>query len=165
MSTISVAIDDQTYTVELKIPIDGARPALTAIVNGETLQVVASSLESLEQIDWVAIDDRSYEIAIDRDLRWIRSHRGRHRLELRDLEARVMRPPSGDGRVKAPIPGIITRVLVAADERVEAGQPLVVLEAMKMENEIRAPRSGTVSQLSASVGQRVALQELLAEIA
>ena len=49
-------------------------------------------------------------------------------------------------------------------DHVEAGQPLLVLEAMKMENEIRAPRSGMVSQLTASAGDNVALHEVMAEI-
>jgi biotin carboxyl carrier protein len=47
---------------------------------------------------------------------------------------------------------------------VETGDPLLILEAMKMENEIRAPRQGVVNQLKASVGQIVALNEVLVEI-
>jgi biotin carboxyl carrier protein len=47
---------------------------------------------------------------------------------------------------------------------VEVGQPILVLEAMKMENEIRAPRAGVVSRLDIVPGQGVALHEVLAEI-
>ena len=47
---------------------------------------------------------------------------------------------------------------------VEAGQPLLVLEAMKMENEIQATRPGIVSQLAVAAGQKVTLNEVLAEI-
>jgi biotin carboxyl carrier protein len=47
---------------------------------------------------------------------------------------------------------------------VEAGQPLLVLEAMKMENEIHAPRSGTIEQMLVGAGQCVMLHEVLAEI-
>jgi biotin carboxyl carrier protein len=128
------------------------------------VKVSALSLDSPEALEWIAIDHRSYEIVIDRDLRWIQSRSGRHRLDMRDLEAAVARPRSADARVKAPIPGMITRVLVAAGDRVEADQPLLVLEAMKMENEIRAPRSGVVGQINVVAGQGVALHEPLAEI-
>ena len=108
--------------------------------------------------------ERKYDVVIDRRLRWIRSLYEQHRLELRDTVAPAVRPASGDGRVKAPIPGSITRVLVSQGEQVESGQPMLVLEAMKMENEIRAPRSGTVNQLNVGVGNNVALHEVMAEI-
>ena len=71
---------------------------------------------------------------------------------------------SRDGRVKAPVPGLITRILVQPGEKVEAGQPLLVLEAMKMENEIKAPRNGTLLQLNTQTGKTVTLGDVLAEI-
>jgi biotin carboxyl carrier protein len=165
MSNISVTIGDHTYTVEVHIQPAGEDLDLTAIVDGEAVKVSALSPNSPEAIEWIAIDHRSYEIVIDHDLRWIQSRSGRHRLEIRDLEAAVARPSSADARVKAPIPGMIMRVLVAAGDRVEAGQPLLVLEAMKMENEIRAPRSGVVGHINVGAGQSVTLHEVLAEIA
>jgi len=58
-------------------------------------------------------------------------------------------------RIRAQMPGKITRVLVAPGETVEKNRPLFVMEAMKMENEIRAPQSGIVSQLKVSEGQAV----------
>ena len=76
----------------------------------------------------------------------------------------MARPVSGDGRVKAPIPGLIAQVLVTPGQVVEAGQTLLVLEAMKMENEIRSPRTGTVRQIKIQPGQTVTLAELLIEI-
>jgi biotin carboxyl carrier protein len=112
----------------------------------------------------VVVEDRSHEIVVDRGLHWLRSNTGLHHVEVRDLEAAVARPASADGRVKAPIPGLITRVLVGAGDHVAVGQPLLVLEAMKMENEIRAPRAGVVSRLDMVAGQAVALHEVLAEI-
>jgi 3-methylcrotonyl-CoA carboxylase alpha subunit len=59
------------------------------------------------------------------------------------------------GLVRAPVPGRITAVLVAEGEAVAADQPLVRLEAMKMEHTLEAPAAGTVSRLSAAVGQQV----------
>jgi biotin carboxyl carrier protein len=164
MSKLSVTIDGRTFDVEISIPPQCDVAELAAIVDGQALPVAVSCVDGPEQIEWVMIDGRSHEIVVDRDLHWIRSRNGLHRLEVRDLEATVARPVSGDGRVKAPIPGIITRVLVSPGDQVEAGQPIIVLEAMKMENEIRAPCGGVVSRLDISQGQGVALHAVLAEI-
>ncbi|MGB2714541.1 MAG: biotin/lipoyl-containing protein [Vicinamibacterales bacterium] len=61
----------------------------------------------------------------------------------------------GDQSVTAPMPGRVLRVLVAAGDAVSAGQGLVVVEAMKMENELRAPRAGRVKDVSVSAGASV----------
>jgi biotin carboxyl carrier protein len=62
---------------------------------------------------------------------------------------------SGPQRIVSPMPGKIVRVLVKAGEAVRARQPLVVVEAMKMENEIRALRDGTVAEVHAREGASV----------
>ena len=58
-------------------------------------------------------------------------------------------------RVTAPLPGKITHVAVRAGDRVQAGDTLVVIEAMKMENEFKAGAAGTVAEVRVSVGQAV----------
>jgi biotin carboxyl carrier protein len=68
---------------------------------------------------------------------------------------------SGPQRVAAPMPGKVVRVLVAPGDRVTARQPLVVVEAMKMENELRAGRDGTVSEIHAREGVSVDAGALL----
>jgi len=70
----------------------------------------------------------------------------------------------GRQQVVAPMPGKVIRVLVAAGETVELGQGLVVVEAMKMQNEIRAPKSGVIERLSVREGQAVSSGEPLAVI-
>jgi biotin carboxyl carrier protein len=57
--------------------------------------------------------------------------------------------------VVAPMPGRIVRVLVSAKERIEAGTPMIVIEAMKMENELRASHAGTVAEILARPGDAV----------
>ena len=61
----------------------------------------------------------------------------------------------GGGTVRAPMPGLVVRIEVAEGQQVAAGAGLVVVEAMKMENELRAPRPGTVQTVHVAVGQAV----------
>jgi biotin carboxyl carrier protein len=57
--------------------------------------------------------------------------------------------------VKAPMPGRVVKLLVAVGDRVAAGQPVIVVEAMKMENELRAPAGGAVTEVRATAGLAV----------
>ena len=64
--------------------------------------------------------------------------------------------PSGDGEVvTAPMPGTVTKILVKVGDAVTENQPLMILEAMKMENEIVAPKAGTVGEIIATLNQNV----------
>jgi biotin carboxyl carrier protein len=68
----------------------------------------------------------------------------------------------GRQQVAAPMPGKVIRVLVKAGDQVEAGQGLLVVEAMKMQNEIRSPKSGAVERLHVKEGQLVNAGDVLA---
>jgi biotin carboxyl carrier protein len=84
-----------------------------------------------------------------------------HQLELLDERRLRLRRASGkfnlEGpqRIDAPMPGKIVRVLVKAGDEVQEGQGLVVVEAMKMENELKSPKSGKVTELHAVEGAAV----------
>ncbi len=71
---------------------------------------------------------------------------------------------SGDGRVTAPMPGKVIDIRVAAGEQVESHQPLVVLEAMKMEQVVAAPYGGGVRSVDVAVGDQVKTGALLVEL-
>jgi biotin carboxyl carrier protein len=73
--------------------------------------------------------------------------------------------PSSDSLVTAPMPGIILSVAVKEGDIVQAGDSLLVLEAMKMENEIHAPRAGTVKRIFVSAGAEVRAGSELIELA
>jgi glutaconyl-CoA/methylmalonyl-CoA decarboxylase subunit gamma len=61
----------------------------------------------------------------------------------------------GAGVLNAPMPGVILELSVAPGDTVERGQPIAVLEAMKMKNSIRSPRAGTIAEVCVAVGQAV----------
>lgn len=68
---------------------------------------------------------------------------------------------AGSVKVEAPMPGTVLRVNVNVGDTVEEGQAVVILEAMKMENEIAAPKSGTVASINATQGSAVNTGDLL----
>jgi acetyl/propionyl-CoA carboxylase alpha subunit len=81
-----------------------------------------------------------------------------------DLESHRHGPVHGESAVTAPMPGTVIRVEVAADDAVLARQPLIVLEAMKMEIPVHSPFDGTVTAIHVTPGDRVAGGALLVEI-
>lgn len=163
MSAFQVTIDGHEFEIELRLT-QGAE-TLTAMVNGEEIPVEVPNMNApTPLLEWIIVNDRPYEIAFDDNLSWVRAYSGLHQISVRDT-AETVRPRSGDGRVKAPIPGLITRVLVVEGQQVTADQPLLVLEAMKMENEIRAPFDGIVRAVPVEAGQSVMRKEVVVEIA
>ena len=95
----------------------------------------------------------------------------RYRVRVDDLRFRRVGAPAGpaieelgDSVVASPMPGVVVAVLVQEGDQVRTGQGLAILEAMKMENEIRAPRSGIIELVSVSPGQRVSQDDQLVRI-
>ncbi len=77
------------------------------------------------------------------------------------LAARPDQDAGGDGTVRSPMPGTVQAVHVTEGQPVSAGQPLVIVEAMKMEHTVTAPLDGTVAELLVKAGQQVAMDETL----
>lgn len=86
------------------------------------------------------------------------------RRAIRDLSA-ASAQAAGPAPLTAPMPGLIVRVNVAVGDVVAAGQSMVVMEAMKMENELRAPSAGTVARINATEGSAVERGAVLVELA
>jgi biotin carboxyl carrier protein len=90
-----------------------------------------------------------------------------HRIVVNDprsLRAQRKRPGAGNGtlQIKASMPGRVARVLVAPGEAVVAHQGIVVIEAMKMQNELKAARDGRIAEVRVTAGDRVASGQVLA---
>ncbi len=111
------------------------------------------------------VDGESWIVSVEggRPREWLLGRRGeRFETEVLDERTRHIRSLVGEGAaaqavpvVKAPMPGLVVRVLVEPGQEVAAGTGLVVLEAMKMENELKAVGPGVVDEILATPGQAV----------
>jgi len=129
---------------DIDIPEAGAYSILT---NG---RVYEAHVEEMPAGLVVVVDGHRFEVDVQDPRRW-RSKAGG-------------RGGEGVASVMAPMPGKVVRVLVAAGDPVEAGQGLIVVEAMKMQNEMKAPRAGRVLKISVQAGSAVAAGDVLATI-
>jgi biotin carboxyl carrier protein len=84
-----------------------------------------------------------------------RSFRSRHRAGVNE---------QGVMKIKAPMPGKVVRVLAGVGTPVEAGQSVLVIEAMKMQNELKAPKTGVVKKINVAEGAAVDAGQVLAEV-
>lgn len=141
----------------------------TIDLDGKIYQVDAQSMGS--EIVSALIENKSFDIDIDDkdqsndplDGRLAVRVRGRVvRLEMLEQRRKKMKDAAtahfslnGIIQVTSPMPGKVLRYLVEEQQEVEEGQGLVVIEAMKMENELQAPKSGVIKSISAKPGQTV----------
>jgi biotin carboxyl carrier protein len=86
-------------------------------------------------------------------------------LRKRLASAAGARAPARGEAIRAPIAGKVVKVLVAVGDQIAPGKPVLVLEAMKMENELAAERGGAVTAIHKAAGQAVDTGDLLIEIA
>ena len=151
---------DHLPTGELSIEVNGRRVTADAVSLGATTsmridnQVVDLWMEGAPPgVGVIARGHRFYATAESERMRALAAALG-HKAG-----------GSGEGTVVSPMPGRVLKVLVAEGDAVEVGTPLVVVEAMKMENELAASRSGTVRKLHVVPGQNVESGARLVEIA
>jgi biotin carboxyl carrier protein len=154
-----------------RVSIERAGSAFTVSIDGRSFAVDRAALG--ERLRSLVIDGHQYEVSaqLDADGRYRISTNGHETtLEVRD-PLRHLAMGSGahaaaDGKraVTAYMPGRVVAVLVEQGAHVEVGQGIVVLEAMKMENEIRAEVAGVVTKLHVKAGQSVEGGDPLFEI-
>ena len=105
MTRLLITLDGLAYEVELDaVGSDTCR----VVVNGEELNVTVPQTDAtVIDVEWLIINGWPYEVAFDANLQWLKAYDGLHTVEVQDLNQRVARPRSGDGRVKAPIPALL----------------------------------------------------------
>jgi biotin carboxyl carrier protein len=157
----------ESRPVEVERVADGFEVSIGGVRRRVDAIRLDGAIASLRYVD----DGRSFSVSYQRDP----GRRWRLAVGERDFDLEVLTPVEaieagsaaaaiGPSRLTAPIPGKVVKVHVAVGDEVEAGQPLVVLEAMKMENELRAEQSGTVVAVHVEPGRTVDAGETLAEL-
>jgi biotin carboxyl carrier protein len=161
-----VRIDGRARSIELDRGVSGWQ----ILIDGSAMDVDA--LEIAPGIFSILLNGKSYEVRVTPTPAGALTLQTAHH----EFTAEVVDPRSWRGRrhgalevegrqqILAPMPGKIIRVLVQTGDEVDAGQGLLVVEAMKMQNEIRSPKSGTVERLLVKEGQPVNAGEILAWI-
>jgi biotin carboxyl carrier protein len=132
-------------------------------VDADAVQVAPNAIS-------VMLGGQSFEIHLSRSVDGtLKLQCGAHEFSADIIDPRAWRgrkhsavEVEGRQEILAPMPGKVIRVLAAVGDAVEAGQGLLVVEAMKMQNEIRSPKSGKVERLLVKEGQNVNAGEVLA---
>lgn len=146
----TVVLGDETVTAHLE-DIDGTPVRLVTI--GREVHRVVARRGATRGIYTLWVDGYRFDgEALDERTRAIR-----------DITAASSKS-SGPAPVNAPMPGLVVRINVAIGDKVEAGQGVVVMEAMKMENELRASAPGIVKAIHAEVGKAVEKGTTLVEL-
>lgn len=135
-----VTVDGKAVDVDLKRI--GTLPVFSLLLDKASHEVVAEELRG--DAYRVIIGGEALEVRVE-DERWRRLNQARDLLAV----------SGGELQLKAPIPGLVVKVLVAEDDAVHAGQSLVILEAMKMENDLKAPRASIIGHVKVKPGDRV----------
>lgn len=155
------------YTYEIDIQPDGE-----VLVNGERLQVDMQRSGRLNLYS-LLVNHASYEVVIEpdaerRNVYEVLLEGARFEVQVEDERSRrlakavfALQAPPGELILRPPIPGLIVSVPVEAGQSVEKGETLVVFEAMKMQNEIRAPRDGVVREVRVRPGMQVTQNDVL----
>ena len=141
------------------------------VVDGRAIEIDSQQLDSVLQVEpgvySVLLEGASYEIRIQSSTEGLTASVAGRRIavEVRDPRdaSQSSRAAIGSGRqnVTAPMPGKVVRVLVEQGDHVEVGQGLVVVEAMKMQNELKAARPGRVIEIRARDGETVSAGGIL----
>jgi biotin carboxyl carrier protein len=160
--TYDVVIADKRYRLELS----RAQHGWECRLNGHEIRIDA--VLARRDVLSVIIEGRAYEIKRERtatDLHlWVGS--ARYAVQVSDPRSLRSRQragyDSGPRQLVAPMPGKVVRVLASEDAEVEAGQGLLVVEAMKMQNEIKSPKKGVVRKMMAVPGANVNAGDVLA---
>lgn len=143
-----VSVDGQTYEVDFE-SVSG-QPVYSLIVNGRSHE---SYIQPGDDAWQVLLRGRLYPVKVeDEREKRLRAAAGRGVAE------------TGEFHLKAPMPGLVVAVPVAEGEQVEKGQVLVILESMKMQNELKSPRDGVVNRIRVRAGESVEQKQALLSV-
>jgi propionyl-CoA carboxylase alpha chain len=157
---------------EHKVRIKPYKGGTLAVLDGGELVDIVGRWTSGQRLLTVLVDGRKRTVQVRREGRdWELQTRGAsHKAQVlpphvADLSKHMIdKPPPDLSRLLlAPMPGLLTKLDVAVGDKVEPGQPVAVMEAMKMENILRAPKAATVKATPAKAGDSLAVDQVIVE--
>jgi biotin carboxyl carrier protein len=160
--TVWLEIGGRQRRVELPADVLGAGGIVECVVDGLAVAVDFSMLQP--GVMSLVVAGRQYRCVLDGDAVIVAGVR--HEFVVADPRSLKGRKAAGAGAdgprsVKAPMPGRVVRVLVAVGDEVAEQQGVVVIEAMKMQNELKSPKAGRVVRVAAVVGETVGSGDVL----
>ncbi len=151
-----------------RVSTDARSPNTEVTVDGTTYQVDWSRIRN--GVISLILDGRSHMVYVARSegevAVQVEGHQFSFGTGTRDDDSAVAAGAAAGagGSIKAPMPGNVVKVMVAEGDEVTANQSIVVVEAMKMENEVRSPVDGTVKKINVAAGDSVGTSEVMVEI-
>lgn len=141
-------------------------------IDGKTYEVDFESVSG-QPVYSLIVDGRSHEAYVqENDNVWQVLLRGRlYPVTVEDEREKRLRAAAGGGvaetgefHLKAPMPGLVVSILVAEGQEVKKGQVLLILESMKMQNELKSPRDGIVNRIKVRAGESVEQKQSLLSV-
>lgn len=141
-------------------------------VNGQIQEVDFESVSG-QPVYSMLIDGKSYESYVyETEEGWQVLTRGRqYNLTIEDEREKRLRAAAGGGvaesgefHLKAPMPGLVVAIPVNEGDKVEKGQVILILESMKMQNELKSPKAGTVGRIRVKQGEKVEQRQALMSV-
>jgi len=162
--TYDIIVDGKTHRVELT----RGEKLWSCTVDGTPIEVDAAL--TARDVLSVLVGDKAYEIKRERSLQGelhMVIGSARYAVDVQDPRSLRTRravggAEAGPQKLKAAMPGKIVRILVSEKEQVKAGQGILVMEAMKMQNEMKSPKDGTVQKILTAEGSAVNAGDTLA---
>jgi len=154
--TRTVVVDERGDLVS--VTIDDAPPVVTDATLSGVPGLVSMVIDGRPTRAYVARDGRDFRVTVGDRTFLIAAAGGGKRG--RSAVGGASDPP---GKITAPLAGVLVEARVAVGEHIEEGQAVLVVEAMKMQNEIQAPHAGTVTAVHFAAGARVEKGDLLLE--
>ncbi|HVJ08672.1 MAG TPA: biotin/lipoyl-containing protein [Acidisarcina sp.] len=162
---VNIELAGRLRTVQMeKGPNDGIYRVL---LDGKEIEVQASLLRP--GVLSLLLDGKAYRCVLEEDATGSAIHLGGHRYPYRLEDPRSLKSRLGKGvsaagpvSIKAPMPGRVVRLMAAEGDEVAGQQGIVVIEAMKMQNELKAPKAGRVVRVLVQAGATVASGQPLA---
>ena len=148
-----VTIDDKKYKVDIKKEDNNFQ----VFLDGKLVETSITEINSHSHFSLI-VDNKSYDIAIENDDISVDGETFKVKVEDERFVGLALKKQSVEGgktAVKAPIPGLVVELLVKEGDKIKANDGLVILEAMKMQNELKAPRDGVVKQIFIAQGMPV----------